>query len=385
MAEGQYASDTLRARTGQLSSRDAGLAAQIVFGTLRFQGQLDYLIYVYSGRAAADLDGQLRQALRTAIFQLRYLQRIPPHAAVHETVELVKRVKRAAAGLTNAVLRKVNRDPVLWPDRATELSCPNWLLTRWEEHFGKESAHAIARAFLEEPLRYVRVREGTGLPAGLDLRETAVPGCFQVGEEGDNRADGQTGPPLRLHDIGSQAVLAALDLQPGHAYLDLCAAPGNKTVQALETPLRLAVACDISFSRLREMPPVCPRLVLNGADALPFSRCFDRIFIDAPCSGTGTIGRNPEIKWRVQPAELAGFARRQVELIRRALPLLAPGGKLLYATCSLEREENEDVVQTVLSQPPVMPSSTRVKLLSESWRIPGRDPGDGFYGAVFAI
>ncbi len=384
VAEGQYASDTLRARTSQLSSRDAGLAAQIVFGTLRYQAQLDHLIFLYSGRTAASLDGQLALLLRTAIFQLRYLQRIPPHAAVHETVELVKRVKRAAAGLTNAVLRKVNRDPVAWPDRATELSCPEWLLTRWAEHFGAPSAEAIARAFLQEPARYVRVRAGTAPPAGFALTETSVPGCFQIEQASERAADAQTAP-LRLHDIGSQAVLAALDLQPGHTYLDLCAAPGNKTVQALETPLKFAVACDISYPRLQTMEPVCPRVVLNGTDALPFSRCFDRIFIDAPCSGTGTIGRNPEIKWRVQRSELASFAKRQVELVKRALPLLAPGGKLLYATCSLEREENEEVVHAVMTQPPVLPGSSRMRFLNESWRLPGRDPGDGFYGAVFAI
>ncbi len=217
----------------------------------------------------------------------------------------------------------------------------------------------------------MRVPEGVAPPPGLVLIETIVTGCFQVGEGSEI-----LGSPMRLHDIGSQAVLAALDLRPGQTYLDLCAAPGNKTAQALETPLKLAVACDISLPRLQTMPPVCPRVVLNGIDALPFSRSFDRIFIDAPCSGTGTIGRNPEIKWRAQRSELAAFARRQVELIRRALPLLAPGGKLLYATCSLEREESEDVIAQVMAKHPDLQCE------GENWRLPGREPGDGFYGAV---
>ncbi len=128
---GAYASDALRQKSQNLSVRDAGLAAQIVFGCLRYQSQLDYLIFHYSGRAAEGMDEVVRLALRAAIFQLRYLERIPAHAAVHESVEFVKIRKRAATGLVNAVLRKVNRNPVQWPDVATELSCPAWMLERW--------------------------------------------------------------------------------------------------------------------------------------------------------------------------------------------------------------------------------------------------------------
>lgn len=367
--EGAYASDTLAERSSGLASRDAGLASQIVFGCLRFQAQLDFLVEQYSGRVAAGLDKAVLIPLRMAIFQLRYLDRIPAHAAVDETVETVKQQKPAAAGLVNAVLRKVNRDVVPWPDRQTELSCPEWLLARWTEHFGAEAARGIAQAALREPVPYVRIAAGKPVPEGIEVEPTAVPGCYQL-------LSGSVAG-LRLHDIGSQSIVPLLELGPGVSFLDLCAAPGNKTAQALETPLGLAVACDVSLARLRDVPPVCPRVVLDATVPLPFSRSFDRIFIDAPCSGTGTLGRNPEIKWRVQSENLKRFAEKQTRMLAGAVEWLIPGGRLVYATCSLEPEENEEVVQAVLGQNP------QLRLEREVWRLPGRDEGDGFYTAVF--
>src|SRR5437016_6280000 len=146
---GAYASDLLVARSADLDSRDAGLAGQIVFGVLRYRGQLDYLIDHYAGRHQR-LDPEVRTALRMAMYQLRYLERIPAHAAVAESVDLVKRArKRSAVGFVNAVLRKVDRKPIAWPDRATELSCPQWLLDRWDRQFGADITTRIARAFLE--------------------------------------------------------------------------------------------------------------------------------------------------------------------------------------------------------------------------------------------
>lgn len=367
---GEYASDAIRVKAQALEPRDASLASQIVFGTLRFQAQLDFLVEHYSGRTPRKLDREVRLALRTALFQLRHLERVPSHAVVHETVELVKATKRSASGFANAVLRKVNRDPIPWPDRATELSCPAWLIERWDEHFGTGEAERIAKAALLPPQPYIRVTPGRPLPAGLDLEPTNIPGCYRVCSP--------AGPGLPLHDIGSQSLLPFLDLQPGQQYLDLCSAPGNKTRQALETPLDLAVACDISYKRLHAANLACPRVVLDGRQPLPFTRLFDRIFIDAPCSGTGTIGRNPEIKWRVQKTDFVRFGEDQFGLLARALPLLAPNGKLLYATCSLEKEENEEVIRRLCDFDP------RVQVVAEQWRLPGRDEGDGFYAAVLS-
>lgn len=365
---GAYASDAVRHATASLSARDAGLARQIVFGCLRYQAQLDYLIGAYSGRPSERLDGIVRIALRAGIFQMRYLERVPAHAAVDDSVEFVKHRQRAAAGLTNAVLRKVNRSPVTWPGASIELSCPDWLLARWSKHFSAELANRIAAAALAEPAAYIRVPPGHAPPANLELEAAAVPGAYRLLSPAP--------PGMRLHDLGSQSIVPLLGLQPGLRYLDLCAAPGNKTLQALETPLSLAVACDLSYERLREAPPVCPRVVLDAAWPLPFDISFDRIFIDAPCSGTGTLGRNPEIKWRLEESGLARFAEKQLRIARQAARLLARGGKLVYATCSLEPEENEEIVRALLEEQPDL------RREREIWRIPGREEGDGFFAAV---
>jgi 16S rRNA (cytosine967-C5)-methyltransferase len=164
----------------------------------------------------------------------------------------------------------------------------------------------------------------------------------------------------------------ALRLEPGQDFLDLCAAPGNKTAQALEAGVR-AVACDIHPHRIAMLKGLgASLLVVDGASPLPFSRRFDRILVDAPCSGTGTLARNPEIKWRLREPDIAALHGLQVAILQQARTALAPGGLLVYSTCSLEREENEDVVSTVPSE----------LVVRQMHRIPGRDPGDGFFAAV---
>jgi 16S rRNA (cytosine967-C5)-methyltransferase len=166
-----------------------------------------------------------------------------------------------------------------------------------------------------------------------------------------------------------------LDLQPGLTFLDLCSAPGNKTAQALETAVR-AVASDVSATRLGHVRRVgIPLVALDATGPLPFSRQFDRILVDAPCSGTGTLMRNPEIKWKLTPGDLADLQRRQVSILRNALAVLAPGGRLVYSTCSLEFDENEAV-------PPLVGIGHVRHTLQ---RLPGRDRGDGFYAAVITL
>jgi 16S rRNA (cytosine967-C5)-methyltransferase len=328
---GSWASDLLLAHSAALDSRDASLASEIVFGVLRYRAQLDFLIDHYAGRRQK-LDLEVRLALRMGIYQLRYLERIPPHAAVTDAVDLVKRArKRSAAGFVNAILRQVDRDPVAWPSREVELSCPEWLLARWEAHYGAEAAAGIARAALREPEKYTR--------------------------------------GSRMQDVGAQSVVPLLALAVGQWYLDLCAAPGNKTAQALEAGVH-AIACDLHYHRLAQMKSLTANLVvLDATRPLPFSRRFDRILVDAPCSGTGTLGRNPEIKWRLTPADLGDLQRRQTALLGCAREALAAGGVLVYSTCSLEPEENQAVVAGAA--------------VSETMqRLPGRDAGDGFYAAV---
>ena len=368
VSDGAYASDALRDFGRHLTARDAGLASQIVFGCLRFQKQLDFLIELYSGRTAAKLDLPVLLALRSTIFQLRYLERVPAHAAVHDAVEWVKKRTRSAAGLVNAVLRKVNRNPVDWPDAATALSIPDWMLDRWTAHFGAEQATRIARAALDQPVPYIRVPLGSDMPSEVSVEPTDVPGAYRLTSAHPR--------DIRLHDISSQTIVPLLELHPQQTYLDLCAAPGNKTLQELESGPSLAIACDVSCSRIREIPPVCPRVVLDATEPLPFSIAFDRVFIDAPCSGTGTLARNPEIKWRVKCSDFAGFGEKQAQILKQGCRSLKLGGRLVYATCSLETEENERVIQAVTGSHP------ELQVDREVWRLPGRDEGDGFYAAV---
>jgi len=364
VGRGGYASDLLLSGAAPLDPRDAGLASEIVFGVLRYQAQLDFLIQHYSGRGIRKLDFEVLLALRMGVYQLRYLDRVPPHAAVGESVELVKTSGfRSAAGFANAVLRKVGREPVAWPDRATELSHPEWLLDRWDREFGPDVTPLIARANLRPPETYFRVPSSATIPAGVSAERTDIPGCYRL----------LSGEPagFRIQDIGSQAVVPLLGLSPGQRFLDLCAAPGNKTAQALESGVR-AVACDFHAKRVAMLNTLGVDVVhLDATRPLPFCVSFDRILLDAPCSGTGTLARNPEIKWRLDPAGLAELHERQVVLLRNALDALAPAGQLVYSTCSLQREENDGVIESLGLSP--------IRIMR---RIPGLQPGDGFYAAV---
>jgi len=355
---GAWSAEALAAKSTHLDSRDAGLASDIVFGTLRRRGELDAAIAQYAKRDAGKMDAEVRIALEMALYQMRFLDRVPAHAAVNDSVELVRRAgKSSAAAFVNAVLRRAIREPVDLPET---LSTPAWLLERWAAQFGAETAQAIAHASLYPPERYIRVGNATP-PEGA--QPTAVPGCFTL----------PSGDPggFRFQDIGSQAVVPLLDLEPGQTFLDLCAAPGNKTAQALETPLR-AIACDLHLSRARLLTPLgIPVVMLDATRPLPFTRRFDRILVDAPCSGTGTLARNPEIKWRLKPADIADLQSRQVAILRNALACLAARGRLVYSTCSLEREENQEVV-----------AMSGAEVIETTQRLPGRDPGDGFFASV---
>lgn len=359
--EGAWASELLLSVLSKLDTRDAGLASEIVFGCLRRQAQLDHLIDLATG--SRKLDRGVRVALRMGAYQLRHLDRVPAHAAINECVELAKRArKKSAAGLVNAVLRRIPQDEVEWPNRTTRLSMPEWLLAGWDAEFGSSIAERIAEAFLKPPLTYVRKP-----PAREDLvvEPTDVPGAYRV-VRGDVR-------DLRVQDISSQAIVPMLDLQAGMTFLDLCSAPGNKTAQAMESGVT-GVACDVHLHRLRQVDAGCPRVVLDAIGPLPFRTKFDRILVDTPCSGTGTLGRNPEIRWRLRPIDIEELHERQVAILRQGFEHLKAGGRLVYSTCSLERRENQDVVL-----------KSGATVLKEQQRIPGVVEGDGFFAATMTV
>lgn len=355
---GAWSAEALAAKSLHLDARDAALASDIVFGTLRRRGELDALIGQYSKRGVEKLDPAVRVALEIALYQLRFLDRVPDHAAVNDSVELVRRAgKASAASFVNAVLRRAIREPA---DVSDALSTPRWLLDRWIAQFGEDDAIAIARAGLRPPERFIRVGSAAPPDGGVG---TDVRGCYRL-DTGDPG-------PFRFQDIGSQAVVPLLDLEAGHTFLDLCASPGNKTAQALETAVT-PIACDLHFSRARLLTALgIPVVTLDASKPLPFAMKFDRILVDAPCSGTGTLARNPEIKWRLNPADILDLQQRQLGILRNALDHLAPGGLLVYSTCSLEREENQDVVK-----------ASGATLIAKMQRLPGREPGDGFFAAV---
>jgi 16S rRNA (cytosine967-C5)-methyltransferase len=361
---GAQSGDALDRALAGLDSREAGLATEIVYGVLRRRAQLQALMARVSSHRPERMDAHVRVAIEMGAYQMRYLDRVPDHAAVSESVDLVKHAKKnQASALVNAVLRRLPPLPEKWGDEALEFSLPPWLWRRWVSRFGVEMARRLGEACLRPPEPFIRLQAGAELPAGCEPTEVA--GCFRV--------TGSVPEGARRQDIGAQTVVPLLDLQPDQRYLDVCAAPGNKTAQAMETPGLKAVACDSSAARLAAFHVPGAELVrLDASHELPFAAVFDRILVDAPCSGTGTLARNPEIRWRLAESELRKHAERQRRILRNALQCLKPGGRLVYSTCSLEREENEDIVRAV--------APDRVR--AERLRVPGRHAGDGFYAAV---
>lgn len=355
---GAWSAEALAAKSTHLDSRDAALASDIVFGTLRRRGELDSLIGTLASRPVDRLDVEVRTALEMALYQMRFLDRIPSHAAVNDAVELTRRAGRdRSASFVNAILRQYLREPL---NTDALDSTPRWLFDRWTARYGEPVARGIAHASLELPGRYIRVGSAPPPPGAIP---TDVPGCYRF-DTGDPA-------PFRFQDIGSQAVIRLLDLHPGQRFLDLCASPGNKTAQALESGVR-AIACDIHLSRARLLRSLgIPVVTLDASQPLPFSATFDRILVDAPCSGTGTLSRNPEIKWRLKSDDIFDLRRRQRAILKNALTALTSDGILVYSTCSLEREENEEVV-----------AASGAEVLATMQRIPGRDPGDGFFAAA---
>lgn len=371
-------------RLSDLSQADRNLTTALVLGVLRWQIALDALIKPLLARPDAELAVPVATALRLGAFQLRYLDRIPAHAALSESVELVRAAGHGhATGMVNAVLRGLTRAAVprvplveTTAALAERLSHPAWLVRRWEKHYGRATTVALCEYDQAPPER------GT---------------LF-----------GEADETLPTMDDGSRLVaeLAAASVESPRRIWDCCAAPGGKTmVMARRHPEADVLATDVSPVRLRRLAerlkPVAPQVRTVVADAtkpLADETEFDLILCDAPCSGTGTLSRNPELKLRLQPADLSRQAVRQRELLLAALGRLGVGGRLVYSTCSLEPEENEQVVEAVLAKAPsgvvagsLEPVMERLGIegsgLVKDGRlrtVPGRGfRGDGFFAALF--
>jgi 16S rRNA (cytosine967-C5)-methyltransferase len=425
------AADLLESRKARaLREVDRRLATEIVMGVLRWRGEIDFWLERLSGKPIHSFDREVATALRMGAYQIAFLDKIPKSAAVNESVELTRLARKgSAAGLVNAVLRKCEPAGVQ-PERCgarggrdTALASvvrtvPCWLLERWERNYGREAAASLAQASAQLPPTALRMTSLCEAPAfvqeKLQERDIEVcpsryaPGALVVVRGKGINAELAREMGLAIQDEASQLVASLLAVQPGETVLDLCAAPGIKTSRLADaTRDGLLLACDISKARLRAMKKLLPQLTaswksiqvvqLDASRPLPFQRKFDRILVDAPCSGTGTLARNPEIKWRLASSDLERLSRLQAGILSNALGLLAREGRLVYATCSLEPEENEKVVECVFSNSPGCRLLTRRELSREFPNLaslfdsrgyfhtrPDRDGMDGFFAAVIA-
>ncbi|HKO10555.1 MAG TPA: transcription antitermination factor NusB [Acidobacteriaceae bacterium] len=351
-----------------LSAQDRNLTTTIVLGMLRWQLSLDAQIRPLLARPNTKLTPETAVALRMAAYQLQHLERVPAHAVLNDTVELVKQGReRGAAGMVNAVLRKIAAQP-RWQapgsltspgDMAVVWSHPEWLVERWALRYGVEAAESICR--WDQGPAGITLRLGPASEPSLSSLDLE-PGAFLARARrlvrGDPRAAIQSGH-VRIQDEASQLVaeIAAAAAPDAEHVLDTCAAPGGKTVILAERlPASEIIAVDASLRRLEVMQRTLPpslrqKIRFEPADAakLHLQPTRGLILCDVPCSGTGTLARNPEIRLRLEPAELKRQQARQIAILRAALPGLGPGGRLVYSTCSLEPEENEAVVNEVLS------------------------------------
>ena len=360
-----YASELLHSeRLDQLSPADRGLATELVMGTLRWRSRLDSSIAANSSRAIAKLDTQVLIALRIAVYQLVFLDRIPSRAAINESVELVKRARKtSAAAFANAVLRKIADSPRMESGAAEDaaqlaanLAHPAWLVERWVANFGLEDSAAICHYDQQVPAISIRVESDDIVHElqgeGITLAPGALLTSARVVTGGDlTHTHAFREGRVFIQDEASQ--LVATLVGRGSRILDCCAAPGSKTAAlAARNPEAKIVAAEIHPHRAellrRRVRSPNVKVITGDATTLTPEGGFDRVLADVPCSGTGTLARNPEIKWRLKPEDLPGLHARQVAILRAALRQLAPGGRAVYSTCSLEHEENEAVVEEVL-------------------------------------
>jgi 16S rRNA (cytosine967-C5)-methyltransferase len=402
----------------ELSSVDRNLVTEIVMGVLRWRPVLDETVARLSFTPFRKLDFEVLTALRMGLYQKQFLTKVPAHAAVNETVELVKHARKAsAAGLVNAVMHKVKSaayDPQGSKLSGVEylsaaLAHPKWLAERWVGVFGHDVAQKICEYDQRIPATVLRLispeDESLLVAQGIQLASGALMVTARIVTSGDASATEMfRAGRVAIQDEGSQLIAALVG--KGRRILDCCAAPGGKTAaMATRLPEAEIVATELHPHRatlLRRLAPQQNVEVIN-ADALtlPYGADFDRVLADVPCSGTGTLARNPEIKWKLKPEDLLDLQSRQIAILKAAMRYVSTSGRLVYSTCSLEPEENEHVIAACLpnSDFKIIPVQAELEHLQESgelvWKdidelisgnflrtIPGVHPCDGFFAAV---
>lgn len=389
----------------RLSPVDRSLCHELVLGSLRRQISLDATITTLAGKRKTDTE--VLVALRLGLFQLRHLDRVPPRAAINESVDLVKRARKtSASGFVNAILRRATReslDPTYVDEMdriSVETSHPRWLIERWADRMGVVEAEQLAASNDRSPKLALRVIKGDPeLDAFLRSAQPSevVPGCYLLERSGPLVRQLAGENRIYIQDEASQMVAHAITGPNGGQFLDVCAAPGGKTgaFTATNTPA-LAVAGDIHSARVRLLRDNCHRqgvdvdIVQYDASKLPFAGAsFDTVLVDAPCSGTGTIRHNPEIRYFLRPNDIDELSYKQRAILTEASKVVRRGGTLLYSTCSLEPEEGEMVAKAFLVEHPdfeSIPPEVPQQFLTEdgfarTW--PHRDDMDGFFIAAF--
>jgi 16S rRNA (cytosine967-C5)-methyltransferase len=384
---------------------------------LRWRLWLNSAIEHFSGRKVEALDLPVVLALRLGLYQLRFLSRIPPSAAVNESVNIAYLARvRSASGFINAVLRRALREPQYDPasaisdpieQLAVATSHPPWIINRWVAQFGFD----LVREFAASNNNPAPVAFRVSLHADKDAVLTALraggasvvqsdiaPNAWRVVGGGVELRELTEKGSIYIQDEASQLVPHILDVQPFQTVLDACAAPGSKTtlIATIADDRARIFAGDLNTARLRLVGQAAGLQGLKGihsvaldAENLPFlPRSFDRVLVDAPCSGTGTFRRNPEIRWRITNSDVLALSHQQLRILESASETLKPGGRLIYSTCSVERDENELVVERFLTLHPdfflVSPSVGSKSVSEEGYlRIwPHRGGADGFFAAV---
>lgn len=418
--EGSYSSVLLADIPASLDEKDRSLCHELVLGTLRRRMLLDRVISGLSSKSLKKLDLEVLTALRIGLYQLSFLDRVPDHAAVNDSVSLtVMAGKRSARGFVNAILRKFTRDPVMPAegDPVEQLSVsgshPKWLLERWIGRFGIEETTRLVEFNNAAPPQYLRftrrfdllpeseresvleIVQSVSEPAGL------TNGVFRLKENDKRIREFFESGLVYFQDLGSVVVADSVGAGPADSVLDLCAAPGSKTSRIamdVDPEKGMIVACDIHLSRLRNLEENCrrqnaDRVDLTMCDAeseLPFAAAaFDRVLVDAPCTGTGTIAQNPEIRYRVSQNDISELPRKQLAILINASKAVKPGGTLFYSTCSLEPEENSIVADEFLGRSPdfeaARPSvpGSLLDHLQRAELLPQKHATSGFFIAAF--
>lgn len=376
-----------RERPELADRRDQALFLELATGTTRWRAEIDARLAAHLRRPLDELTPELRAILRMAAYQIHHLDRVPEHAVVNESVEMTRVLRQErAAGFVNGVLRNMIRArqrPDGLPKRPTDpsqtdaalaylsvtLSHPRWLVARWLARVGFDACERWCKFNNAAPELTVRPI-GQDAAALIDRLRTegvdATPGRFVPGAVRLPAGSlGRLSPELRrsllVQDEGAQLVACLAGARPGERVLDVCASPGGKTVMldAAVRPGGHVIAGDRRPARLALLRATLQRtgasaavLALDAEAALPFGAVFDRVLIDAPCSGLGTIRRDPDIKWSRQSADLPRLAATQANMLERAAEVVRPGGTLIYATCSSEPDENEQVVDQFLAATP---------------------------------